>query len=160
MSHSFKTSTETSDTLAGMTSETAAADVPRATIPPPTVWPCLSYRDAPAAIAWLQDALGFRATSVHTAPDDETTVEHAELAWPPGGGIMLGSPFEQEGWPDRVGGNSCYLVSDEVDALFERAVAAGAKVLREPRDEDYGGRDFVVLDPEGNLWSVGSYRGQ
>ena len=55
---------------------------------------------------------------------------------------------------------SVYVVSADVDALFERATAVGAAVVRAPRDEDYGGRDFVVRDPEGVYWSFGTYAGK
>jgi uncharacterized glyoxalase superfamily protein PhnB len=51
-------------------------------------------------------------------------------------------------------------VTDDPDAVYERALAAGATVLRQIRDEDYGGRGFTVQDPEGNQWSFGSYRGE
>ena len=51
------------------------------------------------------------------------------------------------------------MVTDEPDALFERATAAGAEVARGLRDEDYGSRGFTVRDPEGNLWSFGTYAG-
>ncbi len=130
------------------------------TSPAPNVWPTLSYDDALAAIEFLTEAFGFESRAVHTDPDDVSNVVHAELAWPPGGGVMLGSAPRPDGWPDVRGRGSTYCVTDEVDAVFKRAIAAGAKVLREPRDEDYGGRDFVVLDPEGNMWSFGSYPGE
>ena len=54
---------------------------------------------------------------------------------------------------------SAYIVCDEPDALFKRAVASGATVVTELHDTDYGSRDFAVLDPEGNRWSFGTYRG-
>ncbi len=53
-----------------------------------------------------------------------------------------------------------FLVTDEVDPAYARAVAAGATVLAEPEDREYGGREFTLADPEGNLWSIGSYRGE
>lgn len=123
------------------------------------VWPVLSYRDAHAAIEFLTRAFGFTEVTVSTDESDPSRVVHAELAWPHGGAVMLSSAPRPEGWPDPVAHGSTYCVTDEVDALFERAVAAGARVLREPTDEDYGGRDFVVLDPEGNMWSFGTYAG-
>jgi uncharacterized glyoxalase superfamily protein PhnB len=134
------------------------------TPPPPTVWHSLSYRDALAAITFLTTAFGFVATAVHADPSDPSLVAHAQLDWPPGGGIMLGSGPRPAGWPDPTGHSSAYCVIDgsgaELDALFDRASAAGATVLRKPRDEDYGGRTFVVTDPEGNMWSFGTYRGE
>jgi uncharacterized glyoxalase superfamily protein PhnB len=53
-----------------------------------------------------------------------------------------------------------YIVCDDPDSLFERATGAGAEVVRGLRDEDYGSRGFTVRDPEGNLWSFGTYRGE
>ena len=51
-------------------------------------------------------------------------------------------------------------MTDEPDALFARAVAAGAEVIAGLHDTDYGSRDFAVRDPEGNRWSFGTYRGE
>lgn len=130
------------------------------TTPPPQVWPALRARDARALIAFLTSAFGFEETAVYA---DGDRVHHAELAWPPGGGIMLGSaaqPGEDDAWPVQPGGFGCYVVTGEPDRLFERAVAAGAEVLRRPYDTDYGSRDFAVRDPEGNRWSFGTYRGE
>jgi uncharacterized glyoxalase superfamily protein PhnB len=52
------------------------------------------------------------------------------------------------------------VVVDDTDALYERAVAAGAEITIKPYDTDYGSREFVARDPEGNLWSFGTYRGE
>ena len=84
------------------------------------------------------------------------------MRWPGGGGIMLGtagkddSPFGRR----TPGNDSVYVVCDDPDDLFERAVAAGAEVVRGLADEDYGSRGFTVRDPEGNLWSFGTYAGE
>jgi uncharacterized glyoxalase superfamily protein PhnB len=129
----------------------------------PTVWPSLSYRDAPAGIAFLTDAFGFVANGVHRDDDDPNIVHHAQLDWPPGGGVMLGSSPRPENMTDPTGRGSTYCVVRsvaEVDPLFERATAAGATVVRPPADQDYGGRNFVVKDPEGNQWSFGDYPGE
>jgi uncharacterized glyoxalase superfamily protein PhnB len=132
--------------------------------PQPTVWPSLSYQDARAAITFLTAAFGFVATAVYDDPDDPKLVAHAQLDWPAGGGVMLGSAPRPAGWPDPAGHSSAYCVIDgadsDVDALFARATAAGAKPLREPRDQHYGGRNFVVTDPDGNMWSFGTYPGE
>jgi uncharacterized glyoxalase superfamily protein PhnB len=127
----------------------------------PTVWPILSYRDARAAIAFLTKAFGFEERAVYTRDDDPSVVEHAEMRWPGGGGIMFGtagkddSPFGQR----APGNNAVYVVCDDPDSLFDRAVNAGAEVVRDLVDEDYGSRGFTVRDPEGNLWSFGTYAG-
>jgi uncharacterized glyoxalase superfamily protein PhnB len=132
--------------------------------PPPTVWPALRARDARALIRFLVDALGFEETVVYGDQPDGSgdVVVHAELSWPLGGGIMLGSvkAVPDDAWPVQPGSAGCYVVTDAPDALYERAVAAGAEVVAPLHDTDYGSRDFAVRDPEGNLWSFGTYRGQ
>ena len=127
--------------------------------PPPQVWPTLSATDARALIRFLVDAFGFVETSVH---GDGDRVDHCELSWPEGVGIMLGSVHED---PDRAwrltpGTFGAYVVTDDTDAVHERAVKAGATIVKEPFDTDYGSRDFMARDPEGNLWSFGTYRGE
>jgi len=128
--------------------------------PAPQVWPTLRARDARALIRFLVDAFGFEEA---VAYGDGDRVDHAQLHWPPGGGIMLGSVREAgpgDEWPLEPGTFGCYVVTDEPDALFASATAAGATVLRELHDTDYGSRDFAVRDPEGNHWSFGTYRGE
>ena len=110
---------------------------------------------------FLADAFGFEERAATPGDDDQTIVEHAELRWPVGGGIMLGSagkddtPFGAR----PTGAGSVYIVCDDPDGLFARATAAGAEVVRGLVDEDYGSRGFTVRDPEGNLWSFGTYAG-
>ena len=121
------------------------------------LWPTVRGRNARALIAFLVDVLGFAEVVVY---GDGATVDHAELAWPPGGGVMLGS--ERPGDEARVaspGTMSVYVACDDPDALFERASASGAHIESEPHDTEYGSRDVSVRDPEGNHWSFGTYRG-
>jgi uncharacterized glyoxalase superfamily protein PhnB len=120
------------------------------------VIPTLRYRDADAAIAFLKDALGFTEHAVHR--DDAGAVQHAELRFGDGM-VMLGSERPEGAEVNaETGASSVYCILDDVDGLYERAVAGGATVVRELRDEDYGGRGFTVQDPERNRWSFGSYR--
>ncbi len=124
------------------------------------IWPCLAYRDARAAIRFLVEAFGFEESAVYADDKDPALVVHGELRWPDGGGVMLGSHGAGEALKDYPPGvGAIYLVVDDPDALYGRAVAAGATVVRPPRDEDYGSRDFVVRDPEGVYWSFGTYAG-
>ncbi|WP_369130508.1 VOC family protein [Modestobacter roseus] len=127
--------------------------------PPPTVWPAFRARDARALIRFLVDALGFEETAVY---GEGPAVQHAQLSWPPGGGVMLGSVRDvpDDPWPAQPGSAAAYLVTDDADAVHARAVGAGADVVQQLHDTDYGGREFAVRDPEGNLWSVGTYRGE
>ena len=146
------------------TSDTTTADSARASgrLPAPTVWPSLRARDARALIAFLVDAFGFEATAVY---GEGSHVEHAQLDWPLGGGVMLGSVRENDEKGDggvaiAPGGAAAYVVTDAPDALFARATAAGARLVRPLEDTDYGSRGFSVRDPEGNVWSFGDYRGE
>jgi uncharacterized glyoxalase superfamily protein PhnB len=124
-----------------------------------TVWPTLTYTDAPAALRFLTEAFGFDQALVVPGEEDGV-VAHAELRWPLGGGVMLGS-IRPGSLADvrHAGTSSVYVVTDGPDALFERATAAGAEVVQGLYDADYGSRGFTVRDPEGNLWSFGTYRG-
>jgi uncharacterized glyoxalase superfamily protein PhnB len=130
--------------------------------PPPTVWPTLRARDARGLIRFLVDAFGFEETAVYGDQPDGSgdVVVHAQLSWPLGGGVMLGSVREDGAWTVPPGSAGCYVVTDDPDALHDRAVAAGAQVFQPLHDTDYGSRDFAVRDPEGNLWSFGTYRGE
>jgi uncharacterized glyoxalase superfamily protein PhnB len=121
------------------------------------VWPTLQANDARALIRFLVDAFGFEENVVH---GDGDQVDHAQLDWPLGGGIMLGSGRDDSVWKLSPGTFGTYVVTDDVDALHERAAAAGAEILKKPFDTDYGSRDFTARDPEGNLWSFGTYRGE
>jgi uncharacterized glyoxalase superfamily protein PhnB len=144
------------------TTDSSASASSRSSSPPPSVWPVLTYRDAPAAIEFLTAAFGFENRACYTRDDDPTVVEHAELGWPLGGGIMLGTAGKDDGpFGRRVPGNdSVYVVCDDPDGLFARAIEAGAELVRGLADEDYGSRGFTVRDPEGNLWSFGTYAGE
>src|SRR5215467_7280891 len=125
------------------------------------VIPCLRYRDAKRMISWLCDAFGFRAQAVYE--DGSDGIAHAQLTLGHGM-IMLGSlrddRFSQvHSTPAALGGTtqSPYLVVADADAIYHSAVAAGAEIVIEIKDEDYGGRGFCCRDPEGHLWNVGTY---
>lgn len=129
-----------------------------------TVIPCLRYRDAPAAIEWLCTAFGFEKHAIYPNPDG--TIAHAQLSFG-NGMVMLGSlrPDDSE-WgrlmtqPDEIGGaetQSPYLIVMDADAIYHRAQAAGAMIVVEIKDEDYGGRGFSCRDLEGRLWNFGTY---
>ena len=130
--------------------------------PTPTVFHSLSYDDAPAAIDFLTRAFGFVPKGVYN--DDAGRVMHAQLDWPAGGGIMLGSSRrDDDTWFDSTGHAACYCVTEtdeDVDAVYSQALAAGATSVREPEHQGYGGRGCTLRDPEGNQWSFGSYRGE
>ena len=127
-----------------------------------TVIPCLRYRDAPAAIKWLCSTFGFEEQLV--VPNPDGTVAHAQLRFG-NGMIMLGSVVDSEygrliRQPDEIGGaetQSAYVIVSDADAIYQRAKAAGARIVLDIKDEDYGGRGFTCRDLEGRLWTFGTY---
>ena len=140
--------------LANLQKDTAMTEIG------PAIVPCLSYRDAPAAIAWLKEAFGFTENMVVPGPDG--TIAHAQLALG-NGMVMVGSERDDElqmRIPCDLGGvtQSIYVVVEDADAHYARAVAAGAEIVRELEDTPYGSRDYSARDPEGHLWNFGTYQ--
>jgi uncharacterized glyoxalase superfamily protein PhnB len=125
--------------------------------PAPQVWPSLQATDALALIDFYVTTFGFIKTAVYADGDQ---VAHAQLDWPEGGGIMLGSHKPDAEWSRQPGTFGAYVVTDHVDELFEKVKSSGATITRELIDQDYGSREFACTDPEGNLWSFGTYRGE
>ncbi|MDP7019306.1 MAG: VOC family protein [Pirellulaceae bacterium] len=127
-----------------------------------TVIPTMRYNDAAAAIAWLCEAFGFEKHLV--VPGEDGTIVHAQLVFG-NGMVMLGSARANEfdnlqKPPSALGGavsQSPYIIVDDADKHYARAVAAGAEIVIEIKDEDYGGRDYSCRDPEGHVWNFGSY---
>jgi uncharacterized glyoxalase superfamily protein PhnB len=120
----------------------------------------MSYDDPPAAIDWLERALGFERSSVHEGPNG--TIAHAELRFGDGM-IMLGSAGPNDfglRTPRELGAvnQGVYVIVDDIAEHYERARTARAEILRELADTDYGSQEFMARDPEGNIWSVGTYR--
>jgi uncharacterized glyoxalase superfamily protein PhnB len=122
-----------------------------------SVIPFIYYEDPAAAIEWLKEAFGFSEHAVHRAEDG--TIAHAELRL--GTGIIMpGAPAEL-GMTSakRLGGanQGNYVVVEDPDAHFERARAAGAEIVEQPTDRDYGSREYTARDPDGNVWTFGTY---
>lgn len=138
-------------------------------MPNSTIIPCLQYRNAHVAIDWLCEAFGFERLAIHA---DERIVHHAQLVLQ-GGMVMLGSARDEllqgkdsDRWqrrivqPDQINGRetqtNCVIVRDP-DAHYARAVAAGAEIIRDIADQEYGGRGYGCLDIEGHMWWFASY---
>lgn len=128
-----------------------------------TVIPALRYRDAQAAIEWLCKAFGFQKHAVYPGPDG--TIAHAQLTF--GNGMVMlssvvnGTPYSKLlRQPEDIGKvetqSPCLIVSD-CDTVYKTAKAAGAEMVIDIRDMDYGGRAFTCRDPEGHIWNVGTY---
>ena len=121
-----------------------------------TIFPIIRFNDADAGLAWLKDALGFEEHGVFRG--DDGVVQHGELrldgAW-----VMIGSESAES--TDRFGHHAgkgfYYLAVDDAAAAFERARSSGADLTSELESREYGGCEFSLRDPEGNIWSVGEY---
>ncbi|MEU6401994.1 VOC family protein [Streptomyces sp. NPDC046985] len=123
----------------------------------PSVCPSLLYADAKAAIEQLTGALGFAELVVYEGEDG--LVHHAELTQG-GGVVMLGSKGSGGRFDDAMRGAGpagVYVVVDDVDGHYQRAVEHGVEILMPPTDQDYGSRDYMARDLEGNVWSFGVY---
>ena len=129
---------------------------------PPLV-PAIAYDDAPAGIRWLTNVLGLRLVRKFETPDG--TIAHAELAWRTSMVFVHARPGNENPW-SVVGPASIALAVDsagDVDTHYRRAIAAGADIVRPAYDSKTpafpnGARQFDVRDPEGNLWTIGTYR--
>ena len=123
-----------------------------------TIIPALRYADALAAIEFLTTAFGFEARMV--VDGDAGAIEHAQLVHGTGM-IMLGSSRDDDFGrllgSDGRSSMSLYVIVDDVAAHAETARAAGADIVSEPEEQDYGGSNYVVRDPEGHIWSFGEY---
>jgi uncharacterized glyoxalase superfamily protein PhnB len=117
------------------------------------IYPSMRYRDALAAIDWLERAFGFERHVVHEGAGG--TVDHAELRYGEGL-VMLGSARAEDDHR-RPGLGWAYVVVDDIDAHHERAKDAGADIVDGPQDHGYGSF-YGARDLEGNLWSFGTYR--
>lgn len=118
------------------------------------IQPVLQYRDPAKALAFLTEAFGVTERNVHKGPDGEIAYVEADL-----GGCWFGFGRTGDGdSPFDLGPTAVYVALDGVDALHERAAAAGAEIVMPPTDQDYGSRDFAARDPEGNVWCFGTHR--
>ena len=125
----------------------------------PEGWPRISsalfYDDPAAAIEWLEKAFGF-ATRLRVE-DGAGAIVHSELEL--GSGVVM-IASAREGWksPRALGGantQSLFVFVDDLDAHCARARAAGARIVTEPADKDYGehqDRGYSALDCEGHHW--------
>lgn len=124
-----------------------------------SIFPSLTYADAPAAIEWLCAAFGFRRRLV--VPNAEGGVRHSELSLEDGV-ILVSSSRPEEGCVSprqlpAVAHALCVFVADP-DLHHDRARAAGATILQDPHDTDFGARIYLVEDLEGHRWCFGNYR--
>ncbi|HJW07086.1 MAG TPA: VOC family protein [Rhodanobacter sp.] len=127
-----------------------------------TIIPCLRYRDARAAIEWLCRAFGFERRAVYE--NEDGGVEHAQLTFG-SGMVMLGEVRDNAfgrhiAQPDEIGGRetqcACVIVAN-CKSHYLQAKAAGAVIVDDYAEKDYGGAGYSCHDPEGHLWYFDSY---
>lgn len=119
------------------------------------------YRNAPAALSWLEQAFGFETTM--RFDDTDGTIAHAELRRQDVAIIVFADRDGYQRPPRKgdTGGSGLYLsmaTPEEIDAIHARAVAAGAVSVWTPEWTDWGNYRCRVLDPEGFEWSFGVHR--
>lgn len=118
--------------------------------------PTLRYDDLESALAHLVDVVGLSAPVV--ARGEDGTIAHAEVWW--SGGVALLGPRRADD-PFDTGRGVLYLPVDSEEAVaahHDRVVSAGGDVVMGLTEQSYGSREFAVADPEGNVWSFGTYR--
>ena len=118
-----------------------------------SLYSVLRYRDTSAAVDFLCDAFGFERHEV--SANEDGTIGHAELAWR--GAMVMVGPDKDDTFGSHAGTGWTYVAVEDADAHHDRAKAAGAEIVRPLEDQDYGSRDYSARDPEGNLWSFGTY---
>lgn len=117
----------------------------------PRITPYLLYRDVAAALDWLTKAFGFREH--FRVPGLDGAPSHAEMRLDDGV-VMMGCPGPDYKNPRQLGAATAmvHVYVEDVDAHYERAKSAGAKILSEPKDQSYGDRNYGAEDPEGHHW--------
>ena len=122
----------------------------------------MHYKNARSAIDWLCNAFGFEKHLI--VEGENNTIAHAQLTF---GNSMIMLSSEDDGeygklvnTPDSLNGKNTqvpYIVVEKIDEHYEKAAAAGAKILIEIKDEEYGGRGYTCMDTEEYIWNFGSY---
>ena len=125
----------------------------------PRIYPTFRYRNSGAMLTWLTETVGFREIACYRA--DDGSVAHAELAYG-SSMIMMGHTKDDDygamvGQSGETGGKSIYVAVDDVDGLFQRVSSASTAIEEGITERDYGSREFICRDAEGNLWCFGTY---
>lgn len=128
------------------------------------IWAALNFADAPAGIRFMTEVLGFEEQIVVPDEADPSIIVHSQLRWPEGGVVQAASAGRQHSpFSERpTGTESLYIVTSDPMAVWERCQAAAVEVIHPPEEPDYapGTVGFSIRDPEGNLFSFGSYGGE
>ena len=123
----------------------------------PAIVPQVPYQDIPAALAFLARAFGFREIPAARFVSAHGELLHATMEF--GGSLVgVGGQGHHGAISPMSGGVESQFISvrvDDVDAHYQRAVAAGARIADELRDHSWGERTYWALDLEGHRWRFG-----
>lgn len=111
--------------------------------PPGGVIPVVAYEDVSVAAAWLQAAFEFRVRL--------RIGSHRVQMWFGHACVIVGEQGPEKQWATR---SSTLLRVEDVDALYARAVAQGARVVHEPKTHMYGERQATLMDYAGHIWTL------
>lgn len=120
--------------------------------------PIVPFTDPRKGIDWLTKAFGAVPTLV-VPPDPDQPLDHAEVEI--GTGVVMVDDADRDSVFALPGPVVVYVVvatAPEVDALHDRAAAAGAEIVMGITDAEYGNHEFAARDPYGNIWSFGTYQ--
>lgn len=124
-----------------------------------SVTPYLCIKNAASAIEFYKQAFGATESARLTAPNGKIGYAEIKIG---DSHIMLADEFPDMGVhsPQSLGGSpvTLYLYVEDVDALADRAVAAGAKLVREVEDQFYGDRSGKLTDPFGHIWNIATHK--
>ena len=119
-----------------------------------SIYPALRYDDGQAAVDFLKEAFGFEEVSM--MKNDDGSIGHAELALD--GAVVMVSDKKAGDARFPAGPTTIYFALNDPDSHHDQAVAAGADIVLQLVDQDYGSREYAAKDPGGNVWTFGTYR--
>ena len=119
-----------------------------------TIIPQLPYADIRAALGFLERAFGFREVPASRMEGADGVIHHALVEF--GDGVIgIGTQGAHGAVSPQRGGIESQYISvavDDVNAHYERALAAGARIAKEPREHGGGAGAYEAFDPEGHRW--------
>jgi PhnB protein len=120
------------------------------------VTPYLVAEDGPALLEFAKQAFSaeeaFRAVTPIGGVHGEVVIGDSRL--------MIGGGTPGHKFPSTLHPNALHVYVEDADAVCQKAVAAGATLIDEPRDQDYGERSGSVKDPAGNIWYIATHKGE
>lgn len=131
-------------------------------LPAPNLMPLMRYRDLAEAMSWLEQAFGFEKQIA--VSDNDGAAIYGQMTYR-GSLMMMGAVRDTDldklmRQPDEVGDvetQSCYIVVDDADEHYARAIDAGAEIVLEIKSDGLGRRGYSCRDPQGHIWNFGTY---